>query len=271
MKKIYALIIASVFIFNGPLALAEESGKLADNEASIHLDQTMKIKSKFIEDNLSKYNASIKAHYPQIVGFNLSPAAQQFNQIMQKAVDDEINRFKIYVKEDLVHMQTLPYEVRSNSLNIDYDIDVLHPNKNTIIMVRMNVEGMQAGRAHPYHTRHVFNYDLTKGKVLELSDLFKPDANFLKFLSEYSRKQLMHKSPDKSMVDMINQGTEANANNFKNWNIQNDTLLLTFDEYQVAPYANGPQEVEIPYSALKHIIASDSVIGGCVQSSSNCG
>lgn len=273
MKKILTLLSAFTVIFLSSFVFAENenTGTVAENESSIHLGQGAKIKSKLIEENLSELKSSIKASYPQIIGTKLSPSAQQFNKLMLSMVTTDMNQFKNYVKHDLAHMQTLPPEVQNNYLNIDYDIDVIHPNNNTVIMVRMSVEGMQAGRAHPYHNHHVINFDLTKGKVLALADLFKPKSNFLKLIAEYSRKQLLKNSSDLTMAEMVKQGTKADPKNFRNWNIQNDTLLFTFEEYQVAPYVNGPQEVEIPYAALKKMIAPNSVIHSCVENPQSCG
>jgi hypothetical protein len=274
MKKFHLLLATLALTLLSQLAFATETpaeGAIAAEESSIHIGHGAKIKSKLIDLNLAELKSTIKISYPQIIGTKLSPAAQQFNKLMLGLVTDEMNRFTKYVKLDLPHMQTLPADVQNNSLNIDYDIDVIHPNHNTVIMVRFDTEGMQAGRAHPYHNRHVVNYDLSQGKVLALADLFKPKANFLKLIAEYSRKQLLQKSSDPIIAQMVKQGTKVEAKNFKNWNIQNDTLLFTFDEYQVAPYVNGPQEVEIPYAALKNVIAPNSVIHSCVMDPKSCG
>jgi hypothetical protein len=42
-------------------------------------------------------------------------------------------------------------------------------------------------------------------------------------------------------------------------------LWVTFDPYQVAPYAAGPQYVLVPYSALKDIIKADGPIAGLAK------
>lgn len=273
MKRLSIFILLFILSFISPQLFAETPDKtLPTNEASIHLGNDTKIKTTSLHQTFPDLKTTIKASYPQIISkASLSSAEEQFNQLIQDRINNEINEFKKYVKEDLDHMQSLPKEVQKNYLSIDYDIDVIHPNQQTIVMVRLNIEGMQAGRAHPYHTHRVFNYNLTKNKLLSLGDLFKPKTDYLKMIAEYSRKQLLEKSTDQSIVEMIKQGTQVNAKNFQNWNIQNDTLLITFDEYQVAPYVNGPQEVEIPYSALKNIIDKDSVIYSCIADPKSCG
>lgn len=273
MKNLITLFCVLLVSFFSSIATAEVTAlaTLAETESSIYLHDGTKIKSHLIDQNIPELKATIKVSYPQILGDKLSVNEQQFNQLVLGMANDEIEQFKKYVKADLPHMKTLPKEVQNNYLDIDYDIDVIHPNKSSIIMVRLKIEGMQAGRAHPYHNYRVFNFSLDKGKVIGLADLFKPKTNYLKLIADYSRQQLLAKATDSSVTQMIKQGTILDPNNFRNWNIQNDTLLITFDEYQVAPYASGPQEVEIPYSVLKNILAADSEIQGCVVNPQSCG
>lgn len=273
MKTLMTLFCILLVSCYSSIAAAEITAlaTLAETESSIYLNNDTKIKSHLIDEKLPELKATIKVSYPQILGDKLTANEEQFNQLILGMANDEIEQFKNYVKADFPHMKTLPKEVQNNYLDIDYDIDVIHPNKNTIVMVRLKIEGMQAGRAHPYHNYRVFNFNLDKGKVIGLADLFKPKTNYLKLIADYSRQQLLAKAPDSSVTQMIKQGTKLDPKNFRNWNIQNDTLLITFDEYQVAPYANGPQEVEIPYSVLKNILASDSEIQGCVMNPESCG
>jgi hypothetical protein len=48
-------------------------------------------------------------------------------------------------------------------------------------------------------------------------------------------------------------GAGPDLANYKTWNITPSGLVVTFDPYQVAAYAAGPQEVLIPYDALSAI------------------
>ena len=41
--------------------------------------------------------------------------------------------------------------------------------------------------------------------------------------------------------------------------------MITFDEYQVAPYAAGPQEVTVPYGALQAVIHRQGPLGAVPQ------
>lgn len=165
----------------------------------------------------------------------------------------------IICTKDLSHMQSLPEEVQHNTFRVDYDIDVIHPESLSLISVRLSIEGMQAGRAHPFHAHEVLNFDLTHGKQLALKDLFKSRADYLNAIAKYSHTKLNQTLQEQDKW-MISEGTKPNAKNYKNWNLEEDALLITFDEYQVAPYAYGPQEIEIPYSELKHLLSPKSPI-----------
>ena len=65
--------------------------------------------------------------------------------------------------------------------------------------------------------------------------------------------------------DMIQSGASARADNYKAWAITKKGLWITFDPYQVAAYAAGPQYVLVPYSALKDIIKPDGPVAALAK------
>lgn len=274
MKKLFLLSLLccsfAVFADHAPNPLFEQQ----INEAII-ISNDLKVLPQTDREENAELHYNIDVDYPQLVGENLTAEAKQFNAKIKETVDAEVKQFKNYVASDKVHMATLPEEARHNDLEIDYDIDILEPsNKQTIISVRLSIEGMQAGRAHPYHRHSVFNFDLTNGKVITLAELFKPKTNYLQVIAKYSSKKLKEKLGDKEdkeiISSLIEEGTKPTASNYQNWNLEDDDLLITFDEYRVAPYVYGAQEVEIPYSELKAIISPKAIIYPCVINPAGC-
>ena len=65
--------------------------------------------------------------------------------------------------------------------------------------------------------------------------------------------------------DWIQRGAGASGENYDSWTITKQGLKIHFDPYQVAPYAAGPQQVTIPYSALKDIIKADGPFGQFIK------
>lgn len=271
MKKI--ILLALICAFFSHSILANHSNKppakgLASDEFNIEISPTMQIVSNTKHDEDTTLGCTIESKFPQIQGTSLSLGAKEFNTLVEKTVNEEINQFKKSVALDAPHMKTLPENIRQNTLKVDYDVDIIQPKTGPIISVRLTFEGMQAGRAHPYHNNRVVNFDLQTGKVITLNELFKKNSNFLKLLAAYTSKALNQKLKQDNW--MVQQGTKANVSNFKNWNLQSDSLLITFDEYQVAPYVYGSQEVEVPYSELKKVLSSESPIVDCVKNPTSC-
>jgi hypothetical protein len=55
----------------------------------------------------------------------------------------------------------------------------------------------------------------------------------------------------------ITDGTTPNDANFANFFVDNNTLVILFAPYQVAPYAAGPQTLRIPFSQLSGILKAE--------------
>jgi hypothetical protein len=114
-----------------------------------------------------------------------------------------------------------------------------------LISVLFYVDGYVMGAAHPFHYSHSMNYDPAAVRMLELGDLFRPGTAYLAVLSQYSLDDL-----DRQGVLEWEEGALPQVENFQRWNITPRGLLISFDEYMIAPYAAGPQEVVIPYGVL---------------------
>lgn len=137
-----------------------------------------------------------------------------------------------------------------------------------MISIEYDIGGYSAGAAHGSSSSYVLNYDVQTGKMLKLTDLFKPGAKYVQTISSYCIKDLkkQSKSHDDSLPDdMIQSGAGPDAGNFRSWTITKKGLNMTFDAYQVGPYVAGPQDVLIPYSALKELISPDGPIGQFVK------
>jgi hypothetical protein len=91
---------------------------------------------------------------------------------------------------------------------------------------------------------------------VSLADLFTPNSNYLKVISDYAIKEL--KKLD--TVSAVELGAGPKIDNYHSWNITPTGLKITFDPYQVGPYAAGAHEVVVPYSVLKPIIRQDGLL-----------
>jgi hypothetical protein len=158
----------------------------------------------------------------------------------------------------------LSEEAGQSSQNIGYDIRYA---TDALISVEFLEDAYSRGAAHGNQITSVLNYDIKNDKKLALADLFNPKSNYLNIISAYCTRELKareQKDKDNTMLldDLIQSGASARADNYKAWAIAKSGLWITFDPYQVAAYAGGPQYVLVPYSALKDIIKPDGPIAG---------
>ena len=112
-----------------------------------------------------------------------------------------------------------------------------------VLSLRFSTFQYFPGTVHPSHGIEVFNYSLREARALNLEDLFTPGSAYLKTLADYCIEELQ-------LEDEWRKGAEPKRDNYTRWNLTRDGLLITFDEYQVAPYAAGIPEVAIPYGEL---------------------
>jgi uncharacterized protein DUF3298/peptidoglycan-N-acetylmuramic acid deacetylase PdaC-like protein len=222
---------------------------------------TAEVTSKSIKETNKKLKYEIDAEYPQITGAS-DTRFDKYNQEAKNLAAGEAARFRKEMAEwaaDQAEIENQETSTLGSSLDVWYNISLA---TDDLISTQFNIGTYFQGAAHPNSNSRVLNYDLKAGKLLKLSDLFKPGTKYLQTISSYSIKDLKKQSQSKggeSMFDdeWVQKGAGANADNYKSWVITKKGLGITFDSYQVAPYAAGPQYVLIPYSALKDLINPD--------------
>jgi hypothetical protein len=142
-----------------------------------------------------------------------------------------------------------------------YDVryKLISPPGNNIISMQIQVEGMSDGAAHPYHVTISFNYDLEKEQQISLGQLFLPGVDPLPTIADYCKTELGKRDIG---FEGFASGADPTAENYAVWNLSAEGLVIIFNEYQVGPYAAGPQTVVIPLDALSKIIDPSGALSG---------
>lgn len=106
------------------------------------------------------------------------------------------------------------------------------------------------GGAHGNLEITCLNYDLRTGRRLDLADLFKDPEKALQLMSSWSQKELARSLGEDTDEDMIRDGVAPDLRNFANLTLTPQGLRIEFQPYQVAPWAAGPQRVDMPLAEL---------------------
>ncbi|HXM34168.1 MAG TPA: RsiV family protein [Pyrinomonadaceae bacterium] len=253
---------------NWSKAGGEKKTAFSLHEEPIELGGGAEIVAKSIKENNKKLNYKIEVGYPEVT----TPLANRFNKFNQEAKGLVTRRIAEFKKERAdaatAEAQTAEPSTLSemtSELSGDYTIALAN---DSLISMKYDIGGYSAGAAHGNSSSYVLNYDVKAGKVLKFADLFKPGAKYVQTISSYCIKDLkkQSKSNENGLPDdMIQSGAGPEARNFGSWTISRKGLSITFDAYQVGPYAAGPQNVLIPYSVLKDLINPDGPIGQFVK------
>jgi hypothetical protein len=224
-----------------------------------------------IDENL---NIATRIKVPAIEGEQVD-FAENFNQEVQRLVNIELN-----VKDSLGNIPLedpggfiqMGYQIttapdwqgfQANALSgenlsaLTPDQTVLHGGHDILSVVFFVSQYL--GGAHPGDHHDVINYDLTQAKVLDLADLFKSGSDYLEVIAGYSIQEL--KKNQKILFSNFEAGASPKPENYAAWSITPTGLLVIFEEYQVAPYAAGPQYVLVPYAALADILDPAGPLG----------
>ena len=109
------------------------------------------------------------------------------------------------------------------------------------------------GTPHPSSSLEFFNFNLSNGELIHLSDLIKKGAKGK--LNKIAEK-ILYKDYGKDMWDFENGDFELNDN----FEISEKGLTFLFNQYEIGPYAIGMPEIFIPYSKMKGLIKEDGLL-----------
>jgi len=178
---------------------------------------------------------------------------EPFNQLVEALVRENIDTFR---KNVLENAPNPPISVGSS---YDLHYDQLAPVGN-ILSLKFTISSYFDGAAHPGEQILTFNYDISKGQRLELEQLFKPGEAYLNQIAAYCKSQLSLRD-----IGYTESGADATSDNYRNWNLTADGLLITFEMYQVSAGAAGSQSVLVPYPVLKGIIDTQGLLVGFLK------
>jgi hypothetical protein len=268
MKKTVISIIAIVLVVTGAYLLFHSSSKTTTTNPTQTTPEVPKT-PLVVESSLStdktyttpdQYTV-FKVAYPQFK--NTSTA---FN----KNIADIVTAGIAQQKKDSADNWKARYDTQSPGENIPKlpaEADKFYfdtswaptQENNQYISFILTISAFEGG-AHGYETLTSFNYDVVHKKDFTLASLFPNDPNYLKTISDFSRKDLeaqfrqrlnIKTSDDETnfqqtILPMLDDGTTPTADNFSVFTFTDKTITFYFNQYQVGPYSMGQSTVVMP-------------------------
>lgn len=238
-----------------PEEVAETSPTTDTEKPALIIDKSLSIDKTYTAPD--KYTI-FKVTYPQFKN-----VSADFNQ----KIADLVTAGIALQKKDSEENWKARYETRSSGDNITefpkeadkfyFDVSWEPTQENNDFISFILTISAYEGGAHGYETLTSFNYDVVNKKEISLADLFPNDPNYLKTISDFSRKNLTAQFREKlsiktkadeanfkdSVLPMLESGTTPDEINFSVFTFTDDKITFYFNQYQVAPYAMGGSSV----------------------------
>ena len=175
----------------------------------------------------------------------------------QSALDDQksvIDENKEYAEQE--------YASNPDMVEYTFDRDILVARSDETVLSMAVMEGSYLGGAHPFGMTTGRTYDTQTGKELSLKDVVSDYDG----IYEYVKKQLKE-NYDQSMFFEDYQDTlqkmfydESGDYGTVQWTISQTGLSIYFNQYDLAPYVAGSQQVDISFKDQPQLFQSKYVV-----------
>lgn len=211
------------------------------NNSSCVGEYSLKKETEFLKYEMNYPKILIYPKYIYNNGYN-KYIIQSINKIMY----DDVIKFKDNLKsQSLKYAQgykegqfKFKYEAYSN-FDVTYD-------KNDLISISIEFYEFTGG-AHGMTYLKSYNYSLTTGEEILLNDLFNKNIDYKKIINTYIETYI------KENEDLFFKGEEGfkGIKNNQSYYITNDSLVVYFKIYEIAPYYVSIPKFEIPLKEIK--------------------
>jgi hypothetical protein len=272
MKKAY-LLIAAIAVIGGAVFFVNKNKKVEMNNGELQqgtneIQKTQETGVTASTSTVSQVDSfyDIKADYPQFGNMD-----QAFNDEIKNLVLGKIDTFKKDAKDnwDARNATLLPGETFFATPTEPFDFiaswtQTQMGDKYISFVINMYYF---TGGAHGANEIYAFNYDVKVKKEISINDFLGNNQQAFLKLSQLANQQvtLRLKSSgmqmDSFLMQMIREGTNPTADNYANFNFTDDSLIIYFQQYQVAPGAAG----QITITLSKGLLQQSSITSNYLQ------
>lgn len=189
-----------------------------------------------VKEEKFKPNKFALVRYPYIEGLKDTQVQEQVNQQM-----------KLLFTQDRIDLK------EEDGLTVS-DKFIAY-RKNDLIIISMTGYDYSFGAAHGMPLKEYYYIDINSGKFYQLSDLFKADSDYQIKINDIISEQINKKIEKEESYLFSDAFTGIEANH--DFIITDNSIIIYFYPYDIAPYAEGFPEFEIPFSDIMDLIHTD--------------
>lgn len=180
----------------------------------------------------------IDARIPVVMGLENRVLQDRLNSQFLKEIIDFTLKINDEARDFLKMIRENDYPLRQFSAYTDYKVTC----KEKILSLTITYY-QYTGGAHGLTFRISYNIDTVTGETLSLNDFFTR-INIDREIVNKRIKEKIKKEPGNYYSDDVFKSVKDNQEFF----IENNQLVIYFQQYEIAPYAAGLPEFIIPFS-----------------------
>lgn len=254
MKKFMLFAVAAL-----ALGAASCSDKKADSKESAPATRDIVFES-FSYEQIGEYTDADTtlgdgSRYVKFIGQGVLP--QDIGDTDIKHLRDTLVKISnIAFTEDGTPIPAMPTGIQLTDLSAgDTEAcgEVINALSTTLVTPRVVVwenttESYACGAAHGNHSTAYVNFDMTNGKIISLSDLFK--SGYKNQLTKLVRNKL--KTSDYNLLVPVSQVPLSDE-----FAITSKGILFSYDPYEIAPYSDGTVQVELSIGDITELLSEE--------------
>jgi hypothetical protein len=221
MKKIFGLILVLAACIGALYLLAPYVHPVQAPDTS---PSGVEVTTQTVHEDTDAY--TIDVQYPQV-------GIASIDAQIKKAVDDALAEFRSLPQN--------PQDSATPQNDFTGRFDKVYVGPDAVSAELILSE--YTGGAHPMTIFSGVNFDRTTGKPLVLNDALKMTGLTIDQLSAQATAKLKAQLGDGFQ---FSEGANTNPENFSSFLIGTSSVTFIFQQYQVAAYVYGPQEVSFP-------------------------
>lgn len=186
---------------------------------------------------------SVSVHYPSV-------GIEGVDSQIQNKVDQILQQYNKGKKG-----YSVGHDDMESELWVDYSSYVVGDNLASVVYhQKMNFSVL----ANPEERVSTQVFNLKNQKELSLDDVLK--GNYLPVLCSYAKTKLAEDEQLKQQMDsdFFEHGIAPEKENYSNFALKKDAIIIYFEKYQLFSGSEGEQSVEIPFSELSDYLKIDT-------------
>ncbi|MBF4694594.1 DUF3298 and DUF4163 domain-containing protein [Fusibacter ferrireducens] len=208
------------------------------------------------DGDYSKINQVIEQHVNELYDYGTNMAILDHQVVEPPALNDLDNNI---TSPDLDSVETsdpestnVPDATESiDSSASEFDLPIywynlsynIYTNNEKILSFGL-YDYQYTGGAHGLSSGNFYSYDLELGKQIEIKDLFEPKFDYITYINDCIYRKIdqeVKNDPDSNYAYYDFNGIDENIKFY----IEDNELVIFFDQYEIAPYAAGTPTFKI--------------------------